>query len=172
MKCLLNECDLINSIFLGVLSSLIASGITFAIISIKNKKKLRKKFGKSEGTYLGYGYSDESPDLVIKDKAQSKATIKYLKDNQLGIVLTNNSETYQWSGTILLEFENYGSLAWKYDIYDGANIGKNIHKFGLKRVIMKEDYNNYYVYLMDENIGLGERYGKEILVRAKNNTRI
>jgi len=173
MICLPDNCELINGLFLGVISSLIASGITLAIISIKNKKKLKKKFGKTEGEYLGYGYSVENPDLIIKDIPQSKATINYLKNNQLNIILTNASDNikYQWSGTILLELENYGSLAWKYDIYKGNTIGNNIHKFGLKRVIINEDEKNYYVYLMDENVGLGEQYGKEILIRAKNNTR-
>jgi len=173
MICLLDKCELINGLFLGVISSLFASGITLAIISIKNKKKLKNKFGKTEGEYIGYGYSLEKPDLIIKDLQQSKATIKYLKDNQLNIILTNASDyiKYQWSGTILLELENYGSLAWKYDIYNGKTTGDNIHKFGLKRVIINEDENNYYIYLMDENVGLGEQYGKEILIRAKNNTR-
>ena len=69
-----------------------------------------------------------------------------------------------------MELENYGSLAWEYDIFKGENTGENIHKFGLKRVIISEDEKNHYVYLMDENLGLGEQYRKEILIRAKNNT--
>jgi len=169
MNCIFDKCELINGLFLGILSSIIASGITYLLISSKKKRNLRKKYGKSDGDYLGYGYSNQDPDLIIRDEPQSRATITYLKENQLNITLTNNFGPIedQWSGTILLELENYGSLAWKYDIYHGQNTGQQMHKFGLKKVIINEDENDIYIYLVDENLGLGEQYGKEVLIRPK-----
>ncbi|MCB2207665.1 MAG: hypothetical protein KQH67_05165 [Bacteroidetes bacterium] len=169
MDCIFNICELINGILLGVTASLIATSIAFIIANWKNRKKLKRKFGKAEGKYFGYGYSKEEPDLKLKETPQSEAEIFYVKENILQIELTEtpNKGKYKWGGIITMELENYGSIAWKYEIYNGEKLEGNKHKFGFKRLIIEEDEKFMYIYLADENLEGGEKYSKEVLIREK-----
>ncbi len=169
MNCLFDQCELINGLFLGIFASLIASLIVIFFINSKNKKTKKKKFGKAIGKYKGYGYSISNPDLILKDKPQSEATITYIKENILEIELTEfpYKGMYKWKGIITMELEYYGSLAWNYELYEGKELKNNKHKFGFKRLIIREDENYVYIYLADENLVGGEVYSKEILIKEK-----
>jgi hypothetical protein len=173
MICLFDKCELVNGLLLGVFSSIIATLIVLGTISFRNKKK----FSKAVGEYLGYGYiknKDNQPnDLIISDEPHSKVIITYLKQNQLRIELTDleSPPKNKWIGTVFMELENYGSIAWKYDIYKSEKIGGNKHKFGFKRLIINDSMEGIYIYLISENIGSGETYYNEVLKNVNNNTR-
>ena len=158
-----------NGLFIGIVASLIASLITFLVTLEKTKKKYKRKFGRLEGDYYGYGYSSEDQDLILNSEPQSLAKIRYLKDNLLQFELKENSPSpnYSWSGTIVMELDNFGSIAWKYDIYNGEKLGQEKHKFGFKRLIVNETKSSFCIYLMEENLIAGEKYKREVL--TKNN---
>ena len=169
MECIFDKCELVNGLLIGTIASLIASGIAFTISVLKNKRKLRKKYGKAEGSYLGYGYSNDKKGIMLEDTPHSEAKITYLQDNHLRIELTEtpNEGKYLWSGNIIMELENYGSITWNYEIYEGIKQGNKRHKFGFKRLIIKEDDKYVYIYLTEENLVDGEKFPKEVLVREK-----
>jgi len=165
MDCIFNKCELYNGLLIGIVASLITS----IIIHLGNKMKLKRKYGKLEGHYSGHGYSHENNDLKLEQRIQSRATINYLKNNLLQFELTENSTEprYKWNGIIVMEFENYGSIAWKYDLYNGERLGQEKHKFGFKRLIVNETNNSLFIYLIEENLVQGEKYPREVLIKDK-----
>lgn len=166
MNCIFDSCELINGLVLGVISSIIV------LLAEKyfTRKRLKDKYGKAEGNYLGYGFEKEdknNPNSSLKttldDKPISEAEIKYLHDNILSIKLKHDNLI--WEGNILMELETLGSIAWRYTNMPLAN-GKEQHWFGLKRCIVRnvESEDKVYVYLIGEK---EDGYGKEILIRSK-----
>lgn len=173
MKLLIsNMClfDLYNDpIFSGLLSSFIAAIFIYIWESSRRKIKSKKKYGKAEGEYKGYGYSNPNDTLNIKTEPQTIAKVTYLKENLLNIDVTEYpvKNDYHWSGIISMELENYGTITWKYSVFDGNALDENKHKFGVKKIILNEDDENVYLYLAEMNLVNGEEFGREIFKRKK-----
>ena len=56
-----------------------------------------------------------------------------------------------------MEHENFGTVVWRYVDYP-----KNQHAFGFKRMMVREEPDEVFLYL------LGERpFGKEVFIRRK-----
>ena len=158
--------DLLGGFFIGVIASISATLIYWYFSDRRRKTLLKKKFGKAEGNYLGFGYSKEAPNQKL-GRQQSIATIKYLKDNMLSFKLNGRNDPiqYQWKGIITMELENYGSMSWKYTIFDGVDCNEsNTHIFGFKKVMINDNGNNFYIYLVDAT---QEGYEKEVLKKVE-----
>ncbi|MGH9930064.1 MAG: hypothetical protein ACREA9_12695 [Pyrinomonadaceae bacterium] len=89
-----------------------------------------------------------------------------MRDNILRIELTEypNSGQYKWTGIITMDLETYGTVAWQYEIIGGKPFDGNAHEFGFKRVMIRNNDNGTYIYLVEE---IEESYGKEILVKQQ-----
>ncbi len=74
MKCEFNTCELINGILFGILPSILITFTMFWIVNRNNRMRLRKKFGKAAGKYIGYGF--EVNTWVLRDKIISEAEIE------------------------------------------------------------------------------------------------
>ena len=169
--CNFNFCELYNGLLIGITASVVASFFVWVFANYTVKKKQKMKYGRAEGKYRGYGYSKSDSDLVLMNEQQSQAEITYVKENILCIEVTPcpNAGKYKWKGIITMELENYGSIAWRYEIYKGEKLAVNKHKFGFKRLIIHEDETNLYIYLVDENLDSGEKYDREVFIRSKKN---
>jgi len=168
MDCIFDSCQLINGLWLGIISSTIVAFVTYLIVNQKAKKDLRKKFGKAEGDYKGYGFEpinelDPKSEFknILREKPISEATIRYLRDNILKITLEDNNGL-TWEGEILMELETLGSVAWRYKNLK-KDEGREQHRFGLKRLIIRDvNDEDFTVYLIGEK---EEGYHKEVLIR-------
>jgi hypothetical protein len=158
-----------DPIFSGLLSSFLAAIFIYIWENIRQKNKSKKKYGKAEGDFKGYGYLTQNDTLNIQTEPQTQAKVTYLKENLLKIKVTEypNKSTYCWTGIISMELENYGIITWKYELFDGKVLDENKHKFGLKKIIINEDDKNIYLYVAEMNLINGEEFGREIFKRIK-----
>lgn len=161
----------------GVLTSVFASLIVVWVIYLRNRDKLRKKFGKAKGKYNGYGfesfYSTQNtihPNLLKKtinyDKKLSTAIVSYKYPNILKIEVTHWDSYYKkdlvWEGDIYMESETRGSVAWRYKNLPDAD-NKKQHSFGLKQCIVNDiDDEMFIIYMLGEQ---GTRFGREIFIK-------
>lgn len=175
-SCAFDICSFWSGIFLGLVSSLMASGLTYLIV----RASWKRRFGKANGDYKGRPFKKQQGEYCgkilekatweLEDEPVDDVKIRYKRDNILSIKVTSlkdkNEETGQylaWSGEITMETENFGSVVWEYE-----NLPKGQHRFGFKRCIVRETdeapVGKVYVYLIGEEI---EGYGKEVLSRNK-----
>jgi len=173
MNCIFDKCELINGLFLGLISSGVVAFLTYLIINRKIKKQLLIKYGKAVGEYDGFSFEEvvkNKPESgykkVLKNEAVSKANVIYLHDNILKITLTEINNNHIWEGYITMELENLGSIAWEYKNLENLE-NKKQYSFGLKRCIINDDIESgfKYIYLIGEK---DECYGKEILIQNVN----
>jgi hypothetical protein len=149
MKCIFDLCELWNGLFLGVISS-----IVFAILFHYGKGYFyfRRRYGKLAGNYNGHGYRADNPGEV-DGKVISSATIKYLAENKLEIVVSHDQ--LSWVGEITMSSLKYGSIVFQYKNEEAK------HFFGFKKCIVDHDKRILYI------IGEPEKgYGTEIFKRA------
>lgn len=146
--------DIVSSIyesdlFLGVLSSIIATVVTLFCLWLLERYRNRIRFSKAEGEYRGA--------KTNSDGSISKASIKYEGGNRLTIKLTHDLEPNErtWKGLITMDNENYGTLGFQYT--------DKQREFGFKRCIITDDGEEMCLIPEDPKAG----YGKEILIRKK-----
>lgn len=109
-NCVFDWCALWNGLGLGVLASLVASGLIYCIIRWRD----RRIYGTAEGEYKGYEY--EKSELVKngqvevaelrglnRTKATSTARIKYNYVNVLEITVQSTDGNSVWCGTITMQ---------------------------------------------------------------------
>lgn len=147
-----------------IFSALVAASIIYLIECFLRKSRNRNKFIKLEGKYDGYGYKEYD---LIKDKPQSRAKIKYYKDNLLKISVSygNKYSRSKWVGIITMELDNYGSIIWYYKIKEGQKF-EDRHSFGGKKLVVREEKKKLYLYLTEiDTLNLG--INKEIFVRKE-----
>lgn len=158
-----------DPIISGLLSSFLAAIFIYIWENFRQKNKSQKKFGKAHGEYKGFGYIAPTKTLCIKPEPQTQAKVTYLKENLLKIEVTEfpNKKEYRWTGIISMELENYGTISWKYELYNGEILDENKHKFGLKKIIINEDDKNIYLYVAEINLINSEEFGREIFKRKK-----
>jgi len=170
MECVFNICEFWGGIGIGILSSVIVSFITYFIVNYRNKDLLKRKFGKAEGEYSGYGFepidrkdSTKGTKWILNNDKLSSAKIEYVKENVLTIEHITLRNKFIWKGNIEMESETTGSIPWLYVNLpkDGE---KDQHQFGHKRCIIRETDDEIYVYLIGDKL---EGYGKEVLIRSK-----
>ena len=152
-----------------IFSALLVGILVYVIDAVRTKKRAKKRFGKIEGNYEGFGYLSEHDTLNIKTEPQSVAAIKYLKDNLLEISVTERKKEYEfeWKGIISLELENYGTIAWKYVVYQKMKLGGTKHKFGIKKIQINEVDGITYLYLAESDINQNKEFGREIFKRTE-----
>lgn len=160
--CVFSLCQLWNGLLLGVIASLIATGMVITYERWQRKSELKAKYGKTEGEYLCFKTGDPDKEWDTEKDYTSKAFIKYKHDNILSIELSEitDSETpkFKWTGIITMDLENYGTIAWNYEIYEGKPYGGSRHEFGFKKIIITDiPEQGIYIYLIDD------KYGKEVL---------
>ncbi len=155
---MINWIELFIGFALGITASVIASVVLLRAERISKKNESRRKWERYKGTYAGYGY-DQGSDSIINPSPQSEAKIYYKIDNKLEISLSHDSR--EWSGLIIMDFENYGSIIWHY-----KPIQEHEHNFGFKRCILKEDNEKFCIYLIGEP--LVDNCAKEILIKTKD----
>lgn len=168
-ECVFDLCQLWNGMLLGVIASIIATMIVVFYQTCRRKRDLKRKYGKTEGTYMGFKPGKPAQDWDSPKIYTSKAIIKYERDNILSIELTeypvSDHPKFKWTGIITMDFENNGTVTWNYEIYEGESYGGGNHEFGFKKLIIKDiPDKKTYIYLIDEDI---ERYGKEVLEKQE-----
>jgi hypothetical protein len=147
MNCVFDWCTLWSNLFLGIVSSILASGLTALYLYFRDRNRNRKKFSKAEGEYSG-------------DGTGSKASIKYEGGNRLGIELTHDNGKRTWKGLITMDNEHYGTLGFQY-----TDVQK---EFGFKRCIITDDGEKMFLISEAPPEQSGEvKYGKEVLIKEK-----
>ncbi|MHC4637881.1 MAG: hypothetical protein ACYTBV_10325 [Planctomycetota bacterium] len=147
MNCVFDWCILWSNLFLGIVSSIAATVITFFCVYDRNRKRDRKKFSKAEGEYQSF--KGDTNELM------GKASIKYEGGNRLRIELTHDKKPRTWKGLITMDNEHYGTLGFQYT--------DNEKEFGFKRCIITDDGEKMCLIPEDPQAG----YCKEILIRKK-----
>ena len=132
MECVFDKCELWNGIGLGIISGLIAS-VMFAFLNrwVREYFYFKKKFGKLNGEYKGFGYSGENEDKV-NNEPDSLATVRHAGENRLEISVTHNSLT--WIGEITMNSLKYGLIVFQYK---NESVKE---RFGFKRCIVEDDF--------------------------------
>ena len=170
--CNFGKFELVNGLFIGILSSVLATIIVLTIQYLHRKSVFKKKFLILEGEYEGYGYSDSYPTKLNTNESQSNASIKYIERNKLKIYVKHDER--KWTGDLIMESENFGTIVWKYDSEKADE-----HNFGFKRcyVWKDNDANKLFLYLIGESQldgtynGLLEGDNKELLKRILKSNR-
>ena len=120
------------------------------------KFRLRRKFEKYNGNYLGYHPKGEGSWEIDPDP-KSKAEINYLGDMNIRIQVSHHN--LAWIGIIKMETDESGSIAWRYyGLSDGQ------YQYGFKRCILEETGNEFKIFLVGEK---AEGYGRELLIKKK-----
>lgn len=174
-SCVFDICSFWSGIFLGLISSLMASGLTYLIV----RGFWKRRFGRANGDYKGRLFKKQQGESCgrilekatweLEDEPVDDVEIRYKRDNILSIKVTSLKDKNEegqylvWSGEMTMETENFGSVVWQYE-----NLPKGQHRFGFKRCIVREtdegSFGKVHVYLIGEEI---EGYGKEVLTRKK-----
>lgn len=141
-----------EALAIGVIASLIASGIAWCLGRWYEKNRWRSKYSRFEGEYDGFVFSKEN-GRKLEPKPVSTARLSYKQDNILSIDLTHDGGKRTWRGDIFMETGNSGSVVWRYD--DMADE----REFGFKRCV----FEGNEVYLVGEQ----PDYGKEVLIKRK-----
>lgn len=151
MNCLFDKCELINGIVLGLLSSFLASWITFRFIKLRQKQIDKSKYKPLEGFYKGKTMTDPTKPIEISNFT-SQAKIEYILDNHLKIQLTDfpDSGHNNWVGEITMESEMVGTILWYYEKHKNIDLSSNRHLFGLKKIIVRKIEKDIFIYLIDE----------------------
>ena len=145
-------CSLVTGFVLGFVASLVATLIFHWYSLFKIRSTLKPTFGH----YEGYGFKDENANpLIQQDNPQSTATVRYMKRNILSIKVTHGDRV--WTGNIMMETPHFGTVVWRY-----KDLSPPEHSFGFKRVLVCEDENSVYLYLLGE-----EPFGGEVFIRRK-----
>ena len=158
--------DMIISLAIGILSSIIAASIVLVYTRRSDKEKIKRKYSGPVGEYSGYSYTGPEAINIQLDNPVSHATIQYLSENKLLITVKELNNNNQWSGIVAMETENYGSLSWRYEVLNNKPVDIKTHSFGFKRLMCLTIDNKKIVYLIGE-----EGYGKEILIHKSRSGR-
>lgn len=131
-----------------------------------------ERFHFLEGEYDCYSYLDEDkePDnfekhTKLKDGANGKANIKYLKDNILMLILKNGSNMC-WQGDLVMHLERSGVITWRYIKLNDVILGDKVHVNGFKRCSVWTDKKEKIVWIYLYSDG-DNRYGREVLKKKK-----
>ena len=164
MSCVFDSCKLINDLGLGLISSILASAITTAIVFAYNKHKDREMFSKAAGYFDGFSPLKENP-RKLADKPASQAEIFYDKKNRLRIKVTHDNGEKTWVGLITMDNEHNGSIAWEY-----LNLPNGELEFGFKSCIISGNGDKVLLIPPAPPRDKGEiEYGREILIRKVTN---
>jgi hypothetical protein len=156
----LGSCTLLGALSLGIISSVIASALTAAIILLQRKWEDRKIFSKAAGSFLGYSPREDDP-RSLSPVPQSQAEIVYEGKNRLRIQVSHDNGTRKWEGLITLENEHHGSLSWEY-----VDMPPGQCEFGFKRCIISSSGEKVMLIQEPQPKQDGEiRYGREVLIR-------
>jgi len=127
--CLLKD----NIVLVGILSSLLATIVTYFCLLFWQYLK----FHKLQGNYEGHRFEEEDPS-IMKPDISSYAKIKYSYRNRL--VITVKHSDRRWDGIIYMQAENYGSVVWKYDPHKS-----NEYNFGYKSCYVRKEKCKIYI---------------------------
>jgi len=119
-------------------------------------RRTRKRFDIAIGDYIGYGFenSDANP-LVQMKNPQSRARVRHVEKNILSIEVEHDDR--KWDGDISMEHAAFGTVVWRYVDYP-----KGKHAFGFKRIMVREETDEVYLYLIRE-----KPFSKEVFVKSK-----
>lgn len=166
--------ELLNGLIVGfasgIISAVIISWIIIGFMKRNQRKILRKKYSKAEGSdYKTYSFddivpsdTDDYPQIQKKTIRPNggKAEIKYEHDNMLSISLTEKDGSV-WEGKMIMEMETIGSVYYRYTHLPFED---KWHWYGFRRFMIRDEAHHIYIYL-DEEINSG--LGKEVLIRRK-----
>ena len=146
------------SIFSAILLSIVSSIVATVITNFYLAHRTRKRYDAAIGEYIGYGFEDDNANpLVQKQTPLSKATVTYLKENILRIEVEHGDR--KWNVDVAMEHETFGTMVWRYtDLPED----KHKHSFGYKRMLVREETDRVYLYLLGE-----WPFGKEVFIRQK-----
>jgi hypothetical protein len=143
---------LISGFLLGVVSSVLATGLTNSYIS----RRTRRRFEAAIGNYIGYGFEDENANPLVQMPApQSEARVRHVEKNILRIEVEHGNR--RWDGNIAMEHETFGTIVWRYVDYPRGQ-----HAFGFKRIMVRDEPDKVYLYLVGEH-----PFGKEVFIKSK-----
>jgi hypothetical protein len=157
MICPFDWCIFWSDLSLALFSILIAWTVSVLV----QMSRQSKRYGKAEGKYIAYPYIKDT-NVLNYNSPTADVTIDYVSENRLTIRLTERDPIQTWEGNILMESPLFGSIAWHYISLAEIEDKRERHRFGMKKVIVRENTktNMMYVYLIGE-----DGYGKEILER-------
>jgi hypothetical protein len=162
MDCQFDSCTFSSNLFLGFISSILASALTILVIHLCKKRKDRKRFSKAEGEYLGYEPRQDNSRELEKEPI-SEARVTYEGENRLSIILSHDKGARTWEGLITMENEHYGSLGFQY-----TNIPEDQYEFGFKKCIVSVKGDKILLIAEPPPRKEGEvSYGREVLIRKQ-----
>lgn len=151
----------IENLLIGVLGSLIASGLFLLYTNYRDKKRERKKYAASVGNYIGYGTTVPQGTIIDKNRPLSNVKITYSGGNLLKLVLKEINDPHEWHGLISMESNHYGTIIWRYVKLHNEKVNPDEHRFGLKKFVYFPQDNIKTAYLMGD---LQAGYFNEILI--------
>lgn len=155
----------IENLLIGVLGSLIASGLFLFYTRRKDRNAEKEKYAASIGNYIGYGTTVAQGTIIDTARPLSKVEISYEGGNLLKLVLKEINHPHEWHGLISMESNHYGTIIWRYSKLDNEKVNPDEHRFGLKKFVYFPQDNKKTAYLMG-NIEAG--YFNEILIESEN----
>lgn len=155
--------SLINNLVVGATGSLIASFIFLEYTKRKDKQGDKERYGKAEGTYIGYGTTTENGTTINDKSPISDVKIIHLGGNLLQLNLKEKNNKHEWEGLISMQSNHFGTIVWRYTILNDEKPPSSEHRFGLKKFVFYPRDNKKVAYIKGE---LDSGYFTEILMES------
>lgn len=163
MNCRFDICELINIVFGGIITGLVASflfvwlsNLLKKFIDSRNYKYLKSPKG-IEYDWTCYSIKNENGRIREDNPNGSTVTINHKRGNTLNIKLKQRDGRI-WHGKLTMTDKYLGTLCFRYE---------NEHEYGFKDVFIGEELENGKKYDFLFLIGKGKDYGNELMRREK-----
>ena len=163
MNCRFDICELINIVFGGIITGLVAS---FLFVWLSNKfrecidSRKYRYLASPKGTecdWICYSMKNENGRIRGDDPNGSTVTISHEKGNILNIRLKQENGRV-WNGKLTMTNKYVGTLSFHYE---------NEHEYGFKDVFIGEESEDGKSYDFLFLLGKGKDYGNELIRREK-----